>query len=75
MIFVSKPDQPEPPTGPYLGHLTDELGGDDITTIFSGGPKNYTCRTNTNKVETKVCGITLIARLSTNNSGCTDQKH
>ncbi len=59
VIFVSKPEDPEPPTGPYLGELTDELGGDHITTFISGGPKNYCYRTNTNKVETKIRGITL----------------
>ena len=59
VIFVSKPSDPEPPIGPYLGELTDELGGDYITTFVSGGPKNYNYRTNTNKVETKVRGITL----------------
>ena len=59
VIFVSKPDDPEPPIGPYLGDLTDELGGDYITTFVSGGPKNYSYWTNTNKVETKVRGITL----------------
>ena len=30
VIFMSKPGEPEPPTGPYLGQLTDELGGDYI---------------------------------------------
>jgi hypothetical protein len=25
VIFVSKPGEPEPPIGPYLGQLTDEL--------------------------------------------------
>jgi hypothetical protein len=59
VIFVSKPGEPEPPTGPYLGQLTDELGGDYITSFVSGGPKNYSYRTNTDKVETKVRGITL----------------
>ena len=59
VIFVSKPDEPEPPFGPYLGELTDELKGDYITTFVSGGPKNYSYRTNTNKVETKIRGITL----------------
>ena len=59
VIFVSKPNDPEPQIGPYLGDLTDELGGDYITTFVSGGPKNYSYRTNTNKVETKVRGITL----------------
>ena len=59
VIFVSQPGDPEPPTGPYLGELTDELKGDHITTFISGGPKNYCYRTNTNKVETKIRGITL----------------
>ncbi|CAB4000386.1 Hypothetical predicted protein [Paramuricea clavata] len=58
-IFVSKPDDPEPPTGSYLGQLTDELKGDHITTFISGGPNNYCYRTNTNKVETKIRGVTL----------------
>ena len=43
--------------GPYLGELTDELKGDHITTFISGGPKNYCYHTN--KVETKIRGITL----------------
>jgi hypothetical protein len=59
VIFVSKPGEPEPPTGPYLGQLTDELGCDYITSFVSGGPKNYSYRTNTEKVEIKVRGITL----------------
>ena len=59
VIFVSKPGEPEPPTGPNLGELTDELKGDYITSFVSGGPKNYCYRTNTNKVETKILGIIL----------------
>ena len=59
MIYVSKPGEPEPPLGPYLGELTDELNGDHIITFVSGGPKNYAYRTNTDKVETKIRGITL----------------
>ena len=59
VILVSKPGEREPPTGPYLGQLTDELGGDYITSFVSGGPNNYSYRTNTDKVETKVRGITL----------------
>ena len=47
IIFVSKTNDPEPPIGPYLGKLTDELGGDYITTFVFGGPKNYSYRTNT----------------------------
>ncbi len=58
-IFVSKPNELEPPLGNHLSELTDELGGDHITVFASGGPKNYCYRTNTGKVETKVRGITL----------------
>ena len=35
VIFVSKPDEPEPPLGPYLGQLTNELNGGHITTFIS----------------------------------------
>ena len=59
VIFISKPGDPEPPIGPYLGELTDELNGDHITTFVSGGPKNYAYCTNTGKVEMKIRGITL----------------
>ena len=59
VIFVSKPNEPEPPLGPYLGQLTNELKECYITTFISGGPKNYCYRTSTGKVETKVRGITL----------------
>ncbi len=59
VIYVSKPDEPEPPLGNYLGDLTDELGGDYITTFMSGGPKNYAYHTAQGKSETKVRGITL----------------
>ncbi|CAB4004759.1 Hypothetical predicted protein [Paramuricea clavata] len=59
VIFVSKPDEPEPPLGPYLGQLTNVLKEGHITTFISGGPKNYCYKTSTNKVETKIRGITL----------------
>ena len=39
--YVSKVGEWEPPTGSYLGELTDELDGNHITTFVSGGPKNY----------------------------------
>ena len=39
VIFVSKPGEPEPPLGPYLGQLTNELKDGYITTFVSGGPK------------------------------------
>ena len=59
VIFVSKPGDSLPLTGPYLGELTDALKGDYITTFISSGPENYCYRTNSNKVETKIRGITL----------------
>ena len=59
LIFVSKPDDPEPPLGPYLGELTNELKDGHITTFISGGPKNYCYKTSSNKIETKIRGITL----------------
>ena len=59
IFFVSKPGEPEPPLGPYLGQLTNELKEGYITTFISGGPKNYCYKTSTGKVETKVRGITL----------------
>ena len=36
VIFVSKPDEPEPPLGPYLGQLTNKLKEGHITTFISG---------------------------------------
>ena len=41
VIFVSKPDEPEPLLGPYLGQLNEG----HITTFISGGPKNYCYKT------------------------------
>ena len=42
MIFVSRPGMPEPPTGDYLGQLTNELPpGRHICEMVAGGPKNY----------------------------------
>ena len=59
VIFLSKPGDPEPPLGPYLGELTNELKDGHITTFISGGPKNYCYKTSSNKIETKIRGITL----------------
>ena len=54
VIFLSKPGESEPPTGNYLGDLTNELDhGDYITTFISGGPKNYCYKTANNKNEAK----------------------
>jgi hypothetical protein len=59
VIYVSKDGEWEPPTGSYLGDLTDELDGAHITTFVSGGPKNYAYETNADKTVCKVRGITL----------------
>ena len=36
VIFVSKPGEPEPPIGPYLGQLTDELKEGHINNLHFG---------------------------------------
>ena len=59
VIYVHKPNEPDPPLGNYLGDLTDELDGDYITSFVSGGPKNYAYRTKNGKTDTKIRGITL----------------
>ena len=59
IIYVSKEGEWEPPTGSYLGELTDELDGNHITIFVSGGPKNYSYKVNTSKTVCKVRGIIL----------------
>ncbi|CAB3997155.1 DNA polymerase [Paramuricea clavata] len=59
VIYVSKEGEWEPPTGSYLGELTDELDGAHITTFVSGGPKNYAYEMSTDETVYKVRGITL----------------
>lgn len=60
VIYVSREGDWEPPLGPYLGELTDEVGCDDyITEYCSGGPKTYGFRTAKGKVCMKAKGITL----------------
>ena len=63
VIYVHKPNKPDPPLGSYLGDLTDELNGDYITSFVSGGPKNYAYRTKKGKTETKIRGIMLLRNL------------
>ena len=59
IIYVSKEGEWEPPTGSYLGELTNELDGNHIATFVSGGPKNYSYKVNTSKTVCKVRGIIL----------------
>ena len=65
VVFVSKDGDWEPPLGPYLGDLTDEIGGGDYITEFSSsGPKTYSYRTASGKTCMKAKGITLNAENS-----------
>lgn len=59
VIYVSKDGEWEPPTGIYLGELTDELDGGYISTFVSGGPKNYAYELSNGKTCCKIRGITL----------------
>lgn len=62
IIFVEGPTDISPPTGDFLGDLTDEItdeyGPDAFIDIFvSGGPKNYAYRVNINGVYKTVCKV------------------
>ncbi|MCG8048774.1 MAG: DNA polymerase [Candidatus Thiodiazotropha taylori] len=60
IIYVSRPGEYDPPLGDYLGELTNELDtGEYIEEFVSGGPKNYTYRTNRGSETCKVRGFTL----------------
>ena len=59
-IYVSKPGMVEPPTGDYLGDLTNELPPNRyIQEFVSGGPKNYAYRLDDGTEVCKVRGFTL----------------
>ena len=67
VVFLSRPGDWEPPTGDYLGELTDEIDpkdGNYISTFVSGGCKNYAYTLDSGKTVMKVRGITLNARNS-----------
>ncbi|XP_055336280.1 uncharacterized protein LOC129586839 [Paramacrobiotus metropolitanus] len=60
IIFVDKPGSPTPPTGKFLGDLTDELQPCQFISQFvSLGPKTYSYKTNDGKSVVKVKGFTL----------------
>lgn len=61
VIYTSRPhDAPLPHVGDSLGEFKNELSATDhITEFVSGGPKNYSYKTASGKVECKVRGITL----------------
>lgn len=59
-IYLSRPGEPEPPLGNYLGELTSEIPAKDghIVEFICGGPKNYAYRTLASET-CKVKGFTL----------------
>nr|XP_055068853.1 uncharacterized protein LOC129450248 [Misgurnus anguillicaudatus] len=58
VIFTSKDGDWDPPLGPYLGNLTDEIGDDDFAVEFvSCGPKTYAYRTAKGRTVLKAKGI------------------
>ena len=60
VVFIHKPNMPDPLLGDYLGDFKDEIGeGDYIVEFASGGPKNHGYMTKKGKQECKVCGISL----------------
>jgi hypothetical protein len=65
VVYRHREDLLNPPTGSYLGDLTDELDGDTIHTFVSGGPKNYAYSlVKSEKTCCKVKGFTLNHRSS-----------
>ena len=60
VIFVSRPGIVEPPTGDYLGQLTNELPpGRYIQEMVAGGPKNYAYALDNGDEVCKVRGFSL----------------
>lgn len=65
VIYVSRDGDWEPPLGPYLGDLTNELDSDDTITEFcSAGPKTYGYRTAKQHICLKAKGVTQTAENS-----------
>ncbi|XP_055341431.1 uncharacterized protein LOC129590302 [Paramacrobiotus metropolitanus] len=65
IIFVNRPGISVPPTGKFLGDLTDELQpGQFMTQFVSLGPKTYSYKTNDGKSVVKVKGFTLNGQTS-----------
>ena len=62
VIYKWSPGLPRVPIGDYLGDMTDELEGDVIEEFVSGGAKNYSYRTRSEKIECKVRGFALNVR-------------
>jgi hypothetical protein len=66
IVYVHQPHKPDPPTGNFLGDLTNELKpGQFITEFVSTGPKSYAYTTNDGKAVCKVKGFTLDGQVET----------
>ena len=64
IIFISEPGVPDPPTGDFLGDLTNELKeGQFITQFVSLGPKTYAWEANDGDTCVKLKGFTLNPRV------------
>ena len=61
LVYISKPDKPEPEVGTALGELANELQDDKdyITEFVAAGAKNYGYKTHSGKTGLKVRGFTL----------------
>ena len=63
-VYVSKPGDPRPALGDFLGDLTNEITpkhGPEayITQFVCGGPKNYAYKVSDGKTHCKIRGFTL----------------
>ena len=61
LVYISKPNNPEPEVGTALGELANELKDDKdyITEFVAAGAKNYGYKTHFGKTALKVRGFTL----------------
>ena len=64
VIYLHRPNEWNPPLGPFLGELKDETKGVPITKFCSGGPKNYSYELENGKQVCKIRGFSLNHRNS-----------
>lgn len=57
VIYKTAPGLHDVPSGTFLGEMTDELSGKNITVFGSAGPKSYSYKTDGGKTECKNKGI------------------
>jgi hypothetical protein len=71
VVFTTTPGQWEPPLGDYLGDLTDEVPGNNITHFVTGGPKNYAFKLAT-PMKTGQMSICKVRGITLNFKNCID---